>query len=629
MIPWPVLRRELRATAGRRETLVARTGLGLAWGTLAVVIGLGLLGDESWWGHTYSARGLRQAGTVILIGLAGLPLAISGFLVPGLVGGSIAEERERGTWDALLLTRLDATTLVLAKLLGRLPTALTATTIALPLAVLAAGAAGLPPAVIALIVAVELSTVVAIAALAVVASARHDKAAQGRGAAQGLAGAWLLGFPILSVMPIRLPTGLAELVAAAKALCALIAPSSPVSLMTDRAWLTGPLADNLRDRLVTMLAMQAGLVLLAVWWATARIGGLRAGPSTPAWVDPYRGYRPPCGDDPIFWREHELPSRHGSPPKLCVWLRYLLALVGYALGLVRSFLIIVLQIFGVTIALAIPLGLAGATIWYGYYAFLELWRYGSDPAGPYQARTALNLLVRGATAILALPILGGIAASAATRFINERDKGTWPVLLTTPLEGAEIIGSKARASAMIGVGLARLLGPVWLVGVVCGAVHPLGALVAGLDWALAAWAGIALGTYLGARPRSSSAANSAAATASLALVVPHAAVVVGALCSGRDLDLILSWDLRFRLVITATFVAIPLTTAAGALWLTRRSLRKFDEWADRPRRSDDPHRTSPGSIASTNGVASSAAPTAVHREATATTTSSDRGSDSD
>jgi ABC-type transport system involved in multi-copper enzyme maturation permease subunit len=572
MLPGPIVRRELKAAALRRGQFAARTVLALVLAAVTLLPVLTAFGWASEVSYDGQRDELKTIGEIVLVALPSIEILVFTFLAPALVAGAIAEEWERDTLPFLLISRLTRVEIVVAKLVGRLLPLISTASVGVPLMFLAAWAAGLPTGSAALIAAALLSTVGVMAALAMFASARRRQVGQARGEAMMLVGLWLV-VPLTRVVPVRLAAPWDELYAWFKSACALVAPSSPLSLITDGGWYRTTGSGALRWRLLLMLAMQAGLGTLAVLGAAASLG---ARERYPYWWDPYRGYRPPCGDDPIFWREYELPSRRGAAPRWVIWGRYLSSLFWMLVT-------VVLRLTLACLVFAIPIGLVAATIQFGYPAFLELWRNGYSPAGRFEARTSFNLLVRIASGILGLPMIG-IAASAESRITLERSKGTWPILLTTPLTGAEIVRSKMRATFEGLKSLLWFLAPLWLLGVACGAVHPLGALVAAVDLPLAAWAGVAFGLKLGLRPTSKAGASTAAALGSLALVAVHGPLLIAALSSLRDVREFLSWSPWVRAPIVAAMVAVPPLTARLAWSLTRQSFLHFDEWADRPTR---------------------------------------------
>ena len=51
---------------------------------------------------------------------------------------------------------------------------------------------------------------------------------------------------------------------------------------------------------------------------------------------------------------------------------------------------------------------------------------------------------------------------------------------------------------------------LWLLGIACGGLHPLGALIAAVELPMMAWAGLALGTWLAIRPGATTRSTSSA-----------------------------------------------------------------------------------------------------------------------
>lgn len=575
MLPGPIIRRELRAAAMRRGQFRARAIMGLmlaaAFALPIIVVIWGNIGSS----YTERER-LRVMGASGLIALAGLQLLILTFTVPAQVGSVIAEEWERNTLPILLISRLGRGEIVLAKLVGRLLPALTQASISMPLVVAAAWAAGVPFEVTALIVVTLLSTVIVMGGLSVAASARNNQVGAARANAGLYVAIWLVLLPFVTVIPVRLPSPWLEFAQWIKGLCGLIAPSSPVSLVTNYSWVSAQAAPGLPYRLLVMIGMQAVLFVAAVAVAA---GSLHARDPYRYAEDPYRGYRPPVGDDPILWRESDLPMRRGAGWWVVIWMRYVNALL-------MTLATVILRLVLMLIMFAIPIGLAVTTIWLGYLALVEIRQYGYFSPNAYATRRAFNLFARGATGYLGFTLLVGTTAGAEARITIERSKGTWTALLTTPLTGVEIIRSKMLVAVGLLRSLAWLLLPIWIVGGLVGAIHPLGIILAVLDAPLAFWAGVAIGTRLGLKLPEGTKAGASSMTGIIALVLTsfHGFVLVTALSSFEDVRMFLSWKLWIQAIIIVPLVGIPAATAWLARSVTQEMFHKFDEWADRPRR---------------------------------------------
>jgi hypothetical protein len=165
-----------------------------------------------------------------------------------------------------------------------------------------------------------------------------------------------------------------------------------------------------------------------------------------------------------------------------------------------------------------------------------------------------------------------------------------------------------RATVFSVTMFAWLIVPLWLVGVVCGAVHPAGVLFAAIDVPLAVWLAVALGTWLGVRPGTSGAASSTAALGSFAIVGAHTVAILAALSSNRDLHAFAGMDVRLQILATVLALLIPAATALIAQRLGRITFLRFDEWVDRPRRAPDgataqPSVPSPGESSKGSGPA--------------------------
>src|SRR5262249_5588652 len=88
-----------------------------------------------------------------------------------------------------------------------------------------------------------------------------------------------------------------------------------------------------------------------------------------------------------------------------------------------------------------------------------------------------------------------VAGFASESIVAEKERDTWTGVLSTPLSGPEILRAKMLAVVWKVRGLALVLLGLWTVGLVTGALHPLGfvAAVAGLGAATACL--VAFGTY--------------------------------------------------------------------------------------------------------------------------------------
>ena len=141
------------------------------------------------------------------------------------------------------------------------------------------------------------------------------------------------------------------------------------------------------------------------------------------------------------------------------------------------------------------------------------------------------------TALWLLAVAGASAASIAI----EREEDTWVSLTATPLTGWQIVRGKVLGAVWNQRGFAAVLGFIWLLGLVTGAVQPLGALASVALVGVLTWLVAAVGIH----------ASLQATTTSRALA---RAIVALCLFNGYPFILVfwftgsLSWDSSFTLL---------------------------------------------------------------------------------
>lgn len=569
MFSAPMFRRERRVASGRSRPFLFRTVLTVVLGLVALLIGA----------FVYSARSsdstetrLLYFGRAMFIATLAVEFLFMLFFVPSKVARAIAEEREKGTFSQLLLTRLTPSEIVLIKVFGRwLPTT-DLILISVPFLVIAAWAAALEAeAFLALLVLLSGSAFMA--SLSILASSRQETVVSARGQASFWCFAWLIGLPLLTLIPVSSGTLWGDLLVELKRLCSLLAPSSPLSLATDPGWYHRTNAIGLVARVAILLGLQAIFGLLAILLAAR---SLEAREPHPNWLDPTKGHRPSCSDDPIFWREYELPSRKGAGPLLFIQLRYVWILI-------RVISINLLSLFGAILTAGLPIGVFVGAIYYGQAAFRESWENSPSHA----ARENFHMLILVGTGLLAaLPVMVN-AALVGARIQSEVDKKTWEDLLTTPLTASEIIHSKAKAALYVLWRSAVPLPFLWAAGIACGVVTVPGVILAAIDLGLAAWASVAAGLIFTIKPGSTNSATNKTSLTMLAYMVFHAPLLWAALASPSELAWFGSLGTPLRWAVILAGLAIPTLTGYFAWFLTRRVTTKFDEWVGRPIRPID------------------------------------------
>jgi hypothetical protein len=142
----------------------------------------------------------------------------------------------------------------------------------------------------------------------------------------------------------------------------------------------------------------------------------------------------------------------------------------------------------------------------------------ADSLAAGQARLEFNIALRQCSAIWASGYVLGLYGAAVEGVKRERERGTWLGLIATPLSGWEILWAKMLGPVLSGLRGALTLIALWTVGLMAGAVHPLGFLAAVTGLAALAWFWSALGVSTSLREDGMKRAGHP-----LALVVRHVA----------------------------------------------------------------------------------------------------------
>jgi hypothetical protein len=472
----PFLKRELITSARRRQLFQDRftaTGLVAAAVGACVVIAVRNEIDPA---SVFGVRFLAQTTFGVLVAL------LTGGVIahtPVVLGAVIARERDRKSLDSLLSTRFSSAEIVLGTAAAGLFKAASSHAALLPLLVLVVWLGGIDPHWLVLVMAGLASTGLALAALAVAVSAGARTAQRAVSCALFLALGWMCLPPVLVVLLPRVWP------AAAGWLAPLLlwgVDSSPLGLAFNVVGVIsrGPLV----DALWRMIALQLAAARSFLAWAIVRLR-----PASRA-VDDVVGRsmllrslrtrhrdRPACGDDPVLW--NEMHSTRGTTR---------------AERIASGFLHFVW------------VGLVGVVMLsYAAPAFLELCERGyswareaqklpefyplaraiaarsmntTAPAAPGQARLEFNIMLRHASGVLALFYVLIIAGSAAESVAVERECDTWPGLIATPLGAVEILRAKMLGAFWRVRGIVWVLIVLWTVGLLSGALHPLGFLAA-------------------------------------------------------------------------------------------------------------------------------------------------------
>jgi hypothetical protein len=374
-----------------------------------------------------------------------------------------------------------------------------------------------------------------------------------------------------------------------------------------------------------MMALQsAGAVVLCVWaiWRLRPASrGLADGEARSRVVRALRARwmrRPACGDDPILW--YEMHSARGTSRLERVSSR-------------------ICRVIGIGLFAALVLSFAAP-------AFRELAERGysrssdnlavpefhplaralvtklsnlSNTLAPGAARLEFNIILRQSSAAISYLCLFMLALSAAETVAGERERDTWNGVIATALTGNEILRAKMLGAVWRIREYIGALVALWIVGLLAGALHPLGFVAASLLLGasiafFAAW-GVYVSLWASTRAR---AVN---APFAMALLIPFTAIFVclpiqpalrcpltagsvplltwSALLSYEDVSAMFQSGVfpqfaPFRLPappsaaqVVVTWFLGTMAYATAAFFCARAAFRGFDAAVDRPRRSPE------------------------------------------
>jgi ABC-type transport system involved in multi-copper enzyme maturation permease subunit len=554
----PVLRYELITTARRGRYFVAR----LVYGLVLLYL---LASQYARWeaelvmyaqirGGIEAVRVFAETALLSFGMVQGMALLC---LVPALVAGVIADEHDRKTLHYLLASRLSSAEIVLGKLGARLVHVGVFVAVGLPVVCLLALYGAINPVNVATVYGSTFTAVLFIAGVSILIStlARRPR--------EAILVAYVLEF-LWVVVPVFLAEHARNLgpplqwVEPANDFVMLVNPIILWELMTQPyagrwwgrdSWVSGffPMGEAPLGWLI-LLQGCFGLLFLAL-----AIAGLRPlrGSSWPG-GEPRAGWftrlsarvrsaanaraarlvsrnpmlasapdRPACGDLPMLWKE-----RYTSLGGGLKWLgsRPVMVVLAVLLG---CYLI---DVVGTAVASMYGTG------WRG----MSLARQGE-----------LNQELRTVSVLLAILGMLVVAAAAAMAVTGEREQDTWVSLGTTLLTPREVVLAKQFGAAWGArwVGLALLA--IGGLGLLVGAIPPLGALAALLVAMIGAWFIAAVGVFV-----SSGAKNSTRALLTTLIVL-----------------IVVAWHLPF--LLRASLASYP---EAAGLWSGQGRVR-YDPWS--------------------------------------------------
>ena len=165
---------------------------------------------------------------------------------------------------------------------------------------------------------------------------------------------------------------------------------------------------------------------------------------------------------------------------------------------------------------------------------------GGPAAG--QARLEFNIALRQFSAFCLWFYFFELAVAAAEGVKRERARDTWLSLIATPLTGWEILRAKMLGPVLSGRRGALTLIALWTVGLMAGAVHPLGFLAAVTGLAALAWFWLALGVSRSLREGGMKRAGHPLALVIRLVVALGVTLLVGAISGALAWSSLLSYE---------------------------------------------------------------------------------------
>lgn len=451
MFPGPVFFAEAKSFSRRARYFVAR----FAVGSLILLI------------CRFYFRGIAQDGSIthrqfvtlsqnLFLALSLTQSIVICLMTPALIAPAIAGERSRGTLDDLLSSRLTSAEIILGKLFSRLLQLLAFLLVSLPIMFIFALMGGITPSEILIVYLLESSIVCFIAATSMMVSVVAPRSREAVFISYGITAFWLCITPVL-LGPVQ--SSWPALVDSFEGTVRFLILTNPLL-----AFQRGS-ADTLECGAILTIA---SVVLLVLCVLSLRRSARRLRAIQTQVGDRHRFFpRPPIDDDAMMWKETRVNRSFGILGRS--W-----RFIGY--GLLAGFV--------------------GLWIRQSQASFQEVSEFGYGSAGRNWNTLEFNSFLRNYGTALYVLVLVATTSSAACSITTERESDTWMSILATPIEPSEILRAKR-------VGVYRrmrflLACPIglWLLGVSCGAIHPIGFVLVVTLYVIYVMSAVALGTFV-------------------------------------------------------------------------------------------------------------------------------------
>lgn len=611
----PFFKRELKTSSWRNETSRHRV---ITLAVLVLALGVFIAGWPLSGRDRSTVAGMVRFGLAVFALMVTMLASLAMGMILAEIAPAIAGKRDKKTLDLLLTTRLTSAEIVLGTLIARLIGCAAWLAAAAPVVVLVVILGGIDPLLAMLAGACLLSWSISVAALSAAVSVHAPTAARAFALAAGLTVAWF-GLPISAYLVLwRLRPAGSRVVLPA---LLWLVESSPVIAMAN---LMGFIRrGSFLDAMLWMMALQlAGaivLIALAIWRLRPASRNLSDGEARSRVLRALRARwmrRPACGDDPILW--YEIHSARGTSRMERASNQVVrIIVIGLFAALVVSFAAPAFRELVQRGYTALPHNLTVPELHPMARALVSKLSKLGNTLVPGQARLEFNIVLRQSSAVISFLAMFILAGSAADTIVMERERDTWLGVIATPLTGVEILRAKMLGAVWRIRDYIGVLVVLWLVGLLAGALHPLG-LVAAL---LTLGASIAFFTAWGvyASLWASTRATAINRALPLALLIPFSAAFIflplqpalrcpmtagsvplltwSALLSYEDVSAMFDSGIFPQLAalrvpmppsavqLVATWILGTTAYAAGAFLVARAAFRGFDAAALRPRRS--------------------------------------------
>lgn len=536
MLMGPVFRAELLRTSRQKRYYFLRIIYGLL--LLAIV----WLGYERLrhFQQIIRTRDLSEFAATTFVGFAIVQLTTVLLLVPPVFGGAIADEKQRKTLHYIMASQLSSFEIVLDKVLGRSALLWVFVAIGLPIVSILSLSGGISAEMLIAAYGGTMSTVFFAVALTVLVSTWARRVRDAVMTSYLLLLFWMFVPPLVMLIGREIRPRLYDLV---EPVNDWLVDLSPLGAYLRLSRVPGVVPAAPENELLRMVGLQLGaaalFLLLAIWRLRPIFRRQEETPARRTWFKrseekkPRAAKRrrwfdhPPCGDDPIAWKEC-----YFAPVDRFTRLVLLPAIVVITLPLV-----LLTEVDGRMSSVFRDMSRdLVASFRHPYSEFLR----------------AIQIDVGWYVGFWLLAVAGAAASSVTL----ERETDTWVSLTASPLTGWEILRGKLLGAIWNQRGFAAVLIFLWLLGLGTGTVNPLGLLASILAVGVLTWFVAAVGAYFSLKHFSTTRA-----LASTLLVL--------AVCNGYPLFLLLYFSSGLNWNASLTVLGIMPGLASWSLALPR------------------------------------------------------------